>query len=135
MALIEWDNSLSIGVSEIDRQHQQLVKMINELNDAMLSGKGREALRTIINGLISYTDTHFTTEERYFDQFDYSEADQHKGEHEAFVRKVSEFRDGYESGQIGLSISIMNFLSSWLTTHIKGSDKKYAPMFTANGVK
>jgi hypothetical protein len=32
MALIQWNDSLNVGVSEIDKQHQKLVEMINDLN-------------------------------------------------------------------------------------------------------
>ncbi len=35
MAFIEWSEALSVKVSEIDRQHKMLIKMINDLNDAM----------------------------------------------------------------------------------------------------
>ena len=42
MSLITWDESLSVNVAEIDRQHQKRVAMINELHDAMKSGKGKE---------------------------------------------------------------------------------------------
>lgn len=71
MALIQWDDSFSVKVAEIDQQHKRLIVMINELHDAMKQGKGKDALGKIINGLISYTATHFDTEERYFDQFEY----------------------------------------------------------------
>ena len=34
MSLIQWDDSYSVGVAELDAQHQRLIQMINELNDA-----------------------------------------------------------------------------------------------------
>jgi hemerythrin len=40
MALIQWNDGLSVNVVEIDRQHQKLIGMINDLNDAMRQGKG-----------------------------------------------------------------------------------------------
>ena len=55
MALIQWSPDYSVKVGEIDQQHQKLITMINELNDAMLKGKGKEILSKIIDGLISYT--------------------------------------------------------------------------------
>lgn len=135
MALIQWDNSLSVNIVEIDRQHQKLVGMINELDDAMRQGKGKDALGKIVNGLVAYAGTHFKTEENYFDRFGYPDTNNHKKEHSAFTAKVSKFKDGFTKGEFGLSIEVMNFMSDWLRGHIKGADKKYAPFFIANGLK
>lgn len=134
MSLIKWNDSLSINIADIDQQHRKLVLMINELNDAMREGQGKSMLGRIVNGLISYTGVHFRTEEKYFDQFEYSDADSHKAEHAEFVNKVNVFKDDFENNRIGLSIDIMNFLSEWLTKHIKGSDKKYAPFLIDKGL-
>ena len=109
--------------------------MINELNDAMKQGKGKDILGKIVNGLISYTATHFKTEENYFERFGYPDANQHKKEHIAFVQKVSDFKNGFEKGKLSLSIEVMNFLSDWLQNHIKGTDKKYSQFFNGKGLK
>lgn len=135
MPLIQWNDSLSVNVAEIDREHQRLVGMINDLHDAMRQGKGKDVLEKIINGLVAYAATHFRTEERYFDQFGYPEADSHRKAHSAFVKKISEFKDGFEAGKIGLSLQVMNFLRDWLQKHIKESDKKYGPFFNEMGLK
>ena len=135
MALIKWDDSLSVKVAKIDLQHQKLVWMINQLSDAMKQGKGKDVLGKIVNDLIGYTATHFKTEEDYFNQFRYPETDSHKKEHIAFVQKVTEFKDGFEKGKLSLSIEIINFLSNWLQNHIKGTDKKYSQFFNGKGLK
>jgi len=135
MALIQWNDSLSVNVKEIDRQHQRLVGMINELNDAMRQGKGNEVLKKTVRELIQYAATHFRTEEKYFDQFQYPDAAGHKKEHADFTRKVSDFKDGFEKGTLGLSIQVMGFLSDWLQNHIKGVDKKYGPFFNEKGLR
>lgn len=135
MALIQWNDSFSVNVVEIDKQHQKLVEMINALNDAMSQGKGKNVLGNIINELIAYAGTHFKTEEKYFDQFGYPDADRHKKEHSDFTRKVAEFRDGFIAGKFGLSVEVMKFLSDWLQNHIKGVDRKYGPFFNEKGLK
>lgn len=133
--MIQWDGSLSVNVAEIDGQHQKLVKMINELNDAMRVGKSREILAKIVTGLISYVQSHFATEEKYFAKFNYPETDAHKQEHSVFSTKVDDVVKKFQSGQIGISIELMDFLSNWLGKHIKGTDKKYSAFFNANGLK
>ena len=135
MALVNWDGSFSVNVSEIDQQHKRLVMMINELSDAMKQGKGTDILGKIVNELISYTATHFKTEEKYFDQFGYPDTASHKKEHMDFVQKVSDFKDGFEKGQLTLSIEVMNFLSDWLQNHIKDTDMKYSQFFNEKGLK
>lgn len=134
MALIKWSPSYSVKVSESDRQHQKLIDMINELNDAMTKGKGRDVLGGILDALILYTQTHFAMEERYFDQFKYPETAEHKAQHAAFVKKIKDFREGFTKNQMSVTINLMDFLSDWLVKHICGTDKKYSDFFNKNGI-
>ena len=134
MPIFTWDNSYSVKVATVDMQHKTLVGMINELNDAMVAGKGRQAIEKIINGLIKYTATHFKLEEDYFDRYSYPDTAAHKREHAAFVNKVTQFKGDYEGGRLGLSIEVMNFLSAWLKEHIKGCDQKYTTFLNSKGV-
>jgi hemerythrin len=135
MALINWNDNLSVDVAEIDQQHKKLIAMINELNDAMKAGKGREVLAKIVNGLVSYTTTHFKAEEKYFAQFGYPDTESHKKEHAAFIQKVSEFKAGLEKDKLSVTIEVMSFLSNWLKSHIMGTDKKYSQFFHEKGLK
>jgi len=109
--------------------------MINDLHDAMSQGKSHQILGRIIKGLVVYTKTHFATEEKYFDKFGYPETRSHKKEHTAFTRQVSEFKQDFDAGKIGLSIEVMRFLSNWLRNHIKNVDKKFGPFFNEHGLK
>ncbi|MBN2685372.1 MAG: bacteriohemerythrin [Pontiellaceae bacterium] len=135
MAIIRWTNDLSVGVAEIDRQHQKLVETINILENAMAKGKGKEVLLGVIQELIAYAQMHFKTEEKYFDQFGYEGSEAHKKLHVSFVKKVSEFCEDYLAGRLGLSISLMNFLSDWVVDHITGEDQKYTTCFKSNGLR
>jgi hemerythrin len=135
MALLEWNDSLKVNVAVIDRQHQRLVQMINDLNDAMRKGKGKDALGKILNEMVRYAMTHFSTEETYFDRYQYPETAPHKAEHASFVSKVKQFKADYDKNKVGLTIELMNFLSDWLVNHIKGTDKKYGPFFNEKGLQ
>jgi hemerythrin len=135
MDLIQWTNSLSVNVAEIDQQHQRLIQMMNDLDNAMRQGKGKETVGKIIQGMITYTGTHFATEEKYFDRFGYPDAASHKKNHADFVKKAKEVKQKFDQGQLGLPIEVMTFLSDWLGSHIKGLDKQYGPFFNAKGLK
>ena len=135
MDLITWDASFSVNVEMIDKQHQMLVQMVNELNTAMLNGNEKETIGKLINKLITYAAMHFAREEHYFDTFGYPETDVHKRQHDAFEKKVSSFEADFKADRQSLSQDIMQFLSNWLVEHIKGSDKKFGPFLTERGVQ
>ena len=133
MTILRWTDALSVNINEIDQQHKQLIIMVNELNEAMRKRKAKDVLGEIIDGLINYAATHFATEEKYFDKYDYPATETHKKEHAGFVEKVIEFKLGFDEGRILLSLDVMNFLQEWLLNHIQVSDKKYCFYFAETG--
>jgi hemerythrin len=135
MPIVEWSKELSVSVAEIDRQHQRLIQMLNDLSNAMKQGKGAEILGKTIDRLIDYAKTHFAFEEKYFDQFGYPETASHKKVHLDFAKKVSDVKDRFAKGQVSISLEVMDFLSDWLKSHIMGLDKKYGPFFNEKGLK
>jgi hemerythrin len=110
------------------------VKLINDLDDAMRIGKGKEVLGKIVSELAVYTRIHFSTEEKYFAQFGYPDAPAHEEEHRQFVEKVTEFKTEFDAGRLGLSLKIMDFLSDWLKRHILGVDRNYCTFFREKGL-
>jgi hemerythrin len=135
MALLAWDPSYSVNVELIDKQHQMLVQMINDLYDAMMAGKDKDLLGRLINRLHTYAAMHFAREEDFFNQFEYPETATHAKEHKDFEKRVSNFEDQFKAGRQSLSREIITFLSDWLVKHIKGSDKRYGPYLNERGVK
>ena len=135
MSLIKWNESYSVDVVRIDQEHKKLFGIINELTDTMKAGQSKDVLGKILNGLLTYTSSHFQTEENYFQQIKYPHAVAHKKEHAAFVQKITEFKKDFEEGRATVSVNILQFLSKWLQSHIKGTDQKYSSFFHKNGIR
>jgi hemerythrin-like metal-binding protein len=134
MSLLKWKNEYSVGVQEIDNQHMKLIELINKLFDAMKQGQANAVIGQILNELSTFASTHFKTEEKYFELFDYMESEKHKEIHQIFVMKITKFKNYFDAGQITLSVSIFNFLKDWLNDHILGEDMKYTECFNKNGL-
>lgn len=135
MVLIAWTDKLAVNVKEIDDQHKKLINIINQLNDAMNSGKGRDVLGKVLTELVNYTMYHFGTEERLMEQHKYVNSPTHKAEHQKFVDTVGDFKKKFDSGNAMLSIKIMHFLRDWLTNHIMKTDQKFGQALNKLDVK
>lgn len=134
MSYISWDDKFFTGIRLIDDQHKTLVQLINNLHDAMMIGKGKQAVSKVIQELVDYTVSHFSTEEKFMIKYSYPWMLPHRSEHKKFVDKVSEFQKGYNEGKMSLSIEIMNFLKDWLVNHIQSTDKKLGPFLNEKGL-
>jgi len=139
MALIAWNESFSVGVAEIDRQHVKLMTMINDLDEAVQAGRRKDVISRILDELIIYTATHFRTEEKYFDLFGYPEGEEHKDEHAVCIKMVTKFVKDFNAEMPGeklaaLTDEIISFLGIWWKYHILETDLKYATFFRENGL-
>lgn len=135
MPILQWSDKYSVKVKELDDQHRKLIDLVNELHDGMSSGKSREVMGGVLDGLVKYTVGHFATEEQYMSRLKYPGELAHKAEHKKLVDQVAKFQKDYQNGQAALSLEIMNFLKSWLTGHIQSTDMKYSQFFNEKGIK
>ena len=132
--LIRWDDSLSVNIALVDRQHRKLVELINQLFEALRAGKGKEALAPVLESLVDYTQRHFTDEERMMNSHGYPGLEEHREAHAHLIARVTEFQTKLAQGKETISSELFNFLKSWLLHHIKEKDKAYAPFLNSKGV-
>lgn len=125
--MYEWNNSYSVKVSAIDEQHKQLFRSIQELHQAMIEGKSKEKLGVVLEDLLKYTKNHFAVEEKAMVATAYPQYLAHKKEHDEFTKKIMDTVQDFQSGAIGISINLMDFLSQWLISHIQKVDQQYSP--------
>lgn len=125
-----WKDAYSVQVPEIDEQHKRLVAIINRLQDAMLQGRGRAVIESVLNDLEDYTRTHFTFEEQLLAKSGYPKLVAHEAQHKGFIAKLTQLRDEYRSGSITMSVQVMEFVREWLTQHILQEDKAYSEHMT-----
>ncbi len=134
MALFVWDNSYSVKVQQCDNDHKKLFSLINDLNDAMMTGKGAQIIQRVIRQLADYTKYHFSAEEALLVRTKYAGLEMHRAQHREFVSKVEQFESDLKAGAIGQSVAVTAFLKDWLVNHIQQTDRQYSTHLNANGI-
>ncbi len=122
---VEWSEDFSVKISLMDEEHKKLFNLINDLNDAMLDGESENKISSVLDSLIDYTVYHFRHEEEMLKKIDYPYIKEQELSHKAFIKKMKEFKLELKSGQMLLSVKIIDFLKDWLLSHIVNIDTKY----------
>ena len=74
MALLEWTDNLSLHADEIDRQHQELLAIVNDLGAALTDGRDRESVSWALAALSACSTCHFDFEDELLARQVYSNA-------------------------------------------------------------
>jgi len=118
-----WEDKLSVGVDEMDKQHQTLIVKINSLIDQLEAGDTGKILSSF-EELAGFVVQHFTEEEQLMANAGFPGLEGHKLIHKNLLEQVGGFKGEIESGDLD-SKKLVNFLKFWLTSHIMGIDCKY----------
>ena len=124
MPVAQWDESLATEHYAVDRQHQELIGMINALYDDIVAGRGKATTQETLKALSLYVVHHFAAEEELMTESGYPESAKHKAEHEKLTAKVGRISADYGSGALILSVSLARFLIEWFFHHIRQMDQR-----------
>lgn len=123
MGEIVWTQEMSVGVERLDAEHKMLVAMLNELGQALASGRGDKAARDVAERMRLYAKEHFQSEESAMLASDYPTRTGHIAEHDSFIEKVLDLEDRLGQGGAAEPEAIRDYLADWLRRHIMGTDK------------
>jgi hemerythrin len=133
--LFKWDEKYSLNIGEIDRQHQKLFALVNELYDAAQKGYGHEVTGKVLKSVVDYTVYHFDFEEKLLHEYAHPAEAAHRAEHALLTQQAIALVQKHQAGDGLVTMATLKFLSDWLNDHIMGSDKEYAPLLIAKGAR
>lgn len=125
MPIMEWDDSLDVGVPTMNREHQGLLNIMNRLFDAVERGEEGPKVIAMVDELGKATVSHFASKERYFDSIGFPDAAVHKAIHKKLLTQFGESAAEIKANNGKVSRKFFDFLRYWLSAHIRGIDVKY----------
>ena len=126
MKFIQWSENLRVNIEEIDNQHKNIFKVINNLHNKLKIGEGITVIKPTLNSLIEYVINHFSTEEKWMKKYNFPELEQHKQEHQKYITEIKGIIIKYEDRARTplLARDILISLGSWYRIHIEEYDIK-----------
>jgi len=128
MPKIEWEESYSIGIPELDAEHKVFFYHVNALRTIMMgSADSSDNAENVFKSLLDFVFQHFINEEVYLHKQGDDSIHSHIEEHSKFLNEIRElyvcFKSGESTGKL-ISLEITAVLTEWLQLHELGVDKK-----------
>jgi hemerythrin-like metal-binding protein len=135
MKLMQWNDDMVTGITEVDRQHRDLLELVNEVAPVLASLGDQEArdVGHLYDKLMAYADNHFKTEEALMSRYeiDSRSLDRHRKAHMELVGKVTGMANRYADGEFMAGEDLLCFLAGWLVAHMLGEDQSMARQIQA----
>lgn len=125
---INWGTQLETGVRAIDRQHEELIDILNDLDAACAGAAGSAELDDALARLDTYIVFHFGTEEGLMAGLGSApgHVDAHLEQHRAFVDYIAAMRRTAQQDGPGAIDGLLAYLQEWLLKHILQTDRALA---------
>jgi len=136
MSVMEWNEQMSVGLAELDDDHKQLIRVINQLGANSGDESRRAAVRQSLVALRRYAEFHFAREEKVLGACGYPNLEDHQAEHRAFVQHIGEMNRQFDENPERMADivneELLTYLRDWLNHHILIEDKAYRPFVEAS---
>lgn len=125
---LEWKDSFSVDIAEIDFAHKELFDRLSAFNAIVQKGDA-QAVNEVLAFLESHTQDYFRTEEELMHRYNYPFLDSHLQEHRRFIRDLATLRADSDAGTVDplyLSFRTMLLMCDWFTGHFAKTDRHMA---------
>jgi len=124
MDFVELGRAYSVGVPELDKQHEELAKRLNEAIKHCTGKKAAEKAFYDKNTetSIDILKNHFKTEEKILSKVKYDHFDKHKSDHKEILSKLTKMHDDIKKKRVELDLF-------YVTAFIKEAVMKHMRMY------
>ncbi len=123
MDAIVWKDDYLVGVREIDRQHQDLVKLINRLLIIHRTGDAPPLVKRLLMEIVKFAEYHFISEENIMIITRFPGLDDQIAEHDRIIadlqRRIARYLEGGETVD-----GLLTYLVTWFVSHTVKEDKR-----------
>ena len=124
MSLIIWSDEYSIGVPDVDREHEQLIELINRLYNKFEEDSSETTVLEVLKEIHRDMSAHFSNEEKFMRERGYDQYVDHKSEHALLLDEIKEVMFYYEEISDFDKGALGEHLKKWFIVHFKTKDAR-----------
>ena len=123
---MEWDDSLSLGIPEMDADHRRFIALIDSLNQAIVSRQEKPEIERALNLVIDDAKSHFEHEEQMLFRHGYPDAGQHVELHAELTLRLLALMDAFHQTERGYEwLESALGIKKLAVDHLLDEDMKY----------
>ncbi|MDD2500085.1 MAG: diguanylate cyclase [Geobacter sp.] len=124
-----WKPEYLSGEPSIDAEHQELLRLANQLLEQLSSPKGDQTrFGVALDSLLQHITSHFSNEEALLHRIGYSELDEHARHHKRLKEQIIALRQVAETQDISTA-ELVDFLAIRVVhEHLLEADRKFFPL-------
>ena len=123
---VKWSPDYSVNIQTIDKQHRELLNILNRLFITITRREGDKAIAGMLDVLMEYTKMHFLHEERLMQKAKYADIEAHKLEHKKLIEQLDQLRKKHLLEEKSIYSEMLVFMKNWLIDHLTGVDTQYS---------
>jgi hemerythrin len=124
MPLLTWKSEFAVGVESVDFEHEQMIKLINEIYDEMKTRKDADSIEQFMGDVHFSISAHFALEEKLMREAAYPEYEAHKEEHEELLEQIRDLMDKFALDPDKGFDLLQEKLSDWFEHHFATFDAR-----------
>jgi diguanylate cyclase (GGDEF)-like protein/hemerythrin-like metal-binding protein len=127
---LTWRRAYACGHAELDVQHEQLFRQINEVLLAITEGLPSDAVDALIDKLMRAVVVHFECEEALLTAIGFPDAEDHVAQHRALMSRAVDLVSQYRSGDLRMGDLLQFLAQDLIAKHMLKADRAYHDYLT-----
>ena len=132
-ALLQWQERYAIGIPAVDYEHQELIRMINDLVTRIAEGTDADFISASLGDILSGIGAHFALEEKVMRDRHYDQYFDHKTDHDRLLDQLRDIMDDYEIHRQISPAQLVQALDGWFAVHFRSHDARLHLLETGHG--
>ncbi len=129
MEKINWSDEYSVGISYLDKQHQNIIGFINRLIETPDVHVRSATVHDVLSDMMRYSKEHLYDEERFLRDNAYPDLEEHIQFHRHYLEQLTELTVMASDSDESVPEDLLLFLRDWWLEHILKEDMKYKSFF------